>query len=75
MLGCCQLFLLFFPLLVISIRHVRATDTVPENKERSVVPHVVRMVIVVDIGPRAEGKISEGYEPEIVPTVSINALR
>lgn len=73
MLGCCQLFL-FFPLFVISIRHVCATDAVPENKKRSVVPHVVRMVVVVDIGPRAEGKISERYEPEIVATVSINAL-
>ena len=28
------------------------------------------MMIVVDIGSRAEGKISERYKPEIVPTTS-----
>ena len=74
MLGRSHLFLLSFPFLVISIRQVRATNVVPEDEKGSIVPHVVRMMIVVDIGSRAEGKISEGYKPEIVPTVSINTL-
>ena len=60
--------------LIICVGEIGATYPVPEGKEGAVVPHVVRVVVVMDVCPRAKREIPEGHKPEVVARVSINTL-
>lgn len=61
-------------LLVAFIRLVCSTNPVPVVKERAVITLIMRMMVVMDLSTRTEGKIPKWHEPQVITTMSVLRL-
>lgn len=65
----------FLPHFVILKGHVGTTDGVPEGEEGPIIPHIVRVVIIVHVCPGTEGEVAKRAEPEVVAAVPVYAFQ
>ena len=64
-----------FSLLILHVRHIGATNGVPEGEKRSVIPNIVCVVIIVNICTGSKRKVPKWHKPKVIPTMSVYAFQ